>query len=83
MYKGKIVNFELLYVDGEIYSDQYLADLTYHMIMTDIDSAVKEGHDAIIGLLLMDGRSEEHTSELQSLGYISYAVFCLDRKSVV
>ena len=28
-------------------------------------------------------RSEEHTSELQSLDHISYAVFCLDRKSVV
>ena len=28
-------------------------------------------------------RSEEHTSELQSLRVISYAVFCLDRKSVV
>ena len=28
-------------------------------------------------------RSEEHTSELQSLTAISYAVFCLDRKSVV
>ena len=28
-------------------------------------------------------RSEEHTSELQSLLGISYAVFCLDRKSVV
>ena len=28
-------------------------------------------------------RSEEHTSELQSLACISYAVFCLDRKSVV
>ena len=28
-------------------------------------------------------RSEEHTSELQSLRTISYAVFCLDRKSVV
>ena len=26
---------------------------------------------------------EEHTSELQSLCVISYAVFCLDRKSVV
>src|ERR1043165_316761 len=25
----------------------------------------------------MDGRSEEHTSELQSRGLISYAVFCL------
>ena len=28
-------------------------------------------------------RSEEHTSELQSPVVISYAVFCLDRKSVV
>ena len=28
-------------------------------------------------------RSEEHTSELQSRLVISYAVFCLDRKSVV
>ena len=28
-------------------------------------------------------RSEEHTSELQSPLNISYAVFCLDRKSVV
>src|SRR3546814_4158445 len=26
------------------------------------------------------GRSEEHTSELQSLMRISYAVFCLDKK---
>src|SRR3546814_9834070 len=27
------------------------------------------------------GRSEEHTSELQSLMLISYAVFCLNKKS--
>src|SRR3546814_5679586 len=27
-----------------------------------------------------NGRSEEHTSELQSLMRISYAVFCLDKK---
>src|SRR3546814_5596526 len=27
-----------------------------------------------------DGRSEEHTSELQSLMSISYAVFCLKKK---
>src|SRR3546814_10556206 len=32
----------------------------------------------IIGLL---GRSEEHTSELQSLMRISYAVFCLKKKT--
>src|SRR3546814_7697704 len=29
---------------------------------------------------LMDDRSEEHTSELQSLMRISYAVFCLKKK---
>src|SRR3546814_4411153 len=29
---------------------------------------------------LADGRSEEHTSELQSLVRISYAVFCLKKK---
>src|SRR3546814_2611689 len=31
--------------------------------------------------LIMDGRSEEHTSELQSLMRISYAVFCLKKKT--
>src|SRR3546814_9696918 len=31
-------------------------------------------------LLLFLGRSEEHTSELQSLMRISYAVFCLKKK---
>src|SRR3546814_8194864 len=30
---------------------------------------------------LHDGRSEEHTSELQSLMRISYAVFCLKKKN--
>src|SRR3546814_2557033 len=29
----------------------------------------------------LDGRSEEHTSELQSLMRISYAVFCLTKKN--
>src|SRR3546814_2792009 len=31
-------------------------------------------------LVANDGRSEEHTSELQSLMRISYAVFCLKKK---
>src|SRR3546814_1574953 len=30
---------------------------------------------------IVDGRSEEHTSELQSLMRISYAVFCLKKKN--
>src|SRR3546814_18762251 len=37
--------------------------------------AVEVGHPAAAG-----GRSEEHTSELQSLMRISYAVFCLKKK---
>src|SRR3546814_1733043 len=33
-----------------------------------------------LALALIDRRSEEHTSELQSLMRISYAVFCLKKK---
>src|SRR3546814_6660812 len=45
-----------------------------------------DGHDAIFARI-RDGwhrahdRSEEHTSELQSLMRISYAVFCLKKKT--
>src|SRR3546814_6912099 len=48
---------------------------------------VKPGHlvrqrysDADIGRAKANARSEEHTSELQSLMRISYAVFCLKKK---
>src|SRR3546814_7264368 len=33
--------------------------------------------------LLKAARSEEHTSELQSLMRISYAVFCLTKKNII
>src|SRR3546814_7285078 len=40
-----------------------------------------EGRDGEAGSALTGGiRSEEHTSELQSLMRISYAVFCLKKK---
>ena len=32
--------------------------------------------------VLLDERSEEHTSELQSRPHISYAVFCLKKKKI-
>src|SRR3546814_8712501 len=38
-------------------------------------------HDFVI-CLGYKGRSEEHTSELQSLMRISYAVFCLNKKTL-
>src|SRR3546814_9253198 len=37
--------------------------------------------DGIRGTLVLAIRSEEHTSELQSLMRISYAVFCLQKKN--
>src|SRR3546814_3750496 len=42
--------------------------------------AVLAGALVLFGLILFGGRSEEHTSELQSLMRISYAVFCLKKK---
>src|SRR3546814_4947644 len=38
------------------------------------------GRSSCCSVRLMNGRSEEHTSELQSLMRISYAVFCLKKK---
>src|SRR3546814_5501978 len=38
---------------------------------------------AILVVSAADGRSEEHTSELQSLMRISYAVFCLKKKKSI
>src|SRR3546814_8177768 len=44
-----------------------------------------DADDDVFGLvdagLASSGRSEEHTSELQSLMRISYAVFCLKKKT--
>src|SRR3546814_8131444 len=43
-------------------------------------ATVPVGADAVPGLVeVMKSRSEEHTSELQSLMRISYAVFCVEK----
>src|SRR3546814_10240329 len=43
-------------------------------------SHLEENERMIITMVLDEVRSEEHTSELQSLMRISYAVFCLKKK---
>src|SRR3546814_5128709 len=43
--------------------------------------AGRHGRKTGAGVYLYDERSEEHTSELQSLMRISYAVFCLKKKN--
>src|SRR3546814_10845821 len=69
--------------DGDYGSDPNILD-------TDSDAeeyialAGTRGFEAPAGItadrITIDGRSEEHTSELQSLMRISYAVFCLKKK---
>src|SRR3546814_10283169 len=50
--------------------------------MTNIDKFSKDGtYDNISKKEKLMLRSEEHTSELQSLMRISYAVFCLQKKT--
>src|SRR3546814_6472761 len=58
-------------------SRQYLAD--QEMPATN-SGDLKIGEDAIDTTNIV--RSEEHTSELQSLMRISYAVFCLKKKKI-
>src|SRR3546814_8713727 len=43
---------------------------------------LRRGFDSLVQMSngIADARSEEHTSELQSLMRISYAVFCLKKK---
>src|SRR3546814_10203714 len=46
-----------------------------------IEDRAREVGDRKAGQQLLPARSEEHTSELQSLMRISYAVFCLKKKN--
>src|SRR3546814_10014231 len=48
----------------------------------DIDDIVAVAFDKGLAAVIVSNRSEEHTSELQSLMRISYAVFCLKKKQI-
>src|SRR3546814_6474558 len=56
-----------------IYASAYMASLERHYECSVCKTIWRRRTDA-------SGRSEEHTSELQSLMRISYAVFCLTKK---
>src|SRR3546814_7463839 len=49
--------------------------------MRAVPGSLREGAYAL-GMSRLQTRSEEHTSELQSLMRISYAVFCLKKKNI-
>src|SRR3546814_9526357 len=58
-----------------------LAQLKLHSTDLGHVASEHEKHVDFIVELLTHSRSEEHTSELQSLLRISYAVFCLKKKT--
>src|SRR3546814_8938756 len=49
-------------------------------LLDNFHKADRRGRSAPLNLVLTETRSEEHTSELQSLMRISYAVFCLNKQ---
>src|SRR3546814_950294 len=61
---------------------RYLPILRYPPIFTQfIENLFDLMYPAAVPFFREFGRSEEHTSELQSLMRISYAVFCLKKKN--
>src|SRR3546814_10412308 len=55
--------------------------VTRTLTLLDGRRVVGSGMSPAVDVNLLPQRSEEHTSELQSLMRISYAVFCLNKKT--
>src|SRR3546814_4673876 len=53
---------------------------TFGVLHTNTDAQVITAFADVIPRLYAAGRSDEHTSELQSLMRLSYAVYCLKKK---
>src|SRR3546814_10065207 len=63
-------------------SDLITPSKAFMPVAQKLDEALKKKDTAALQAAIAEGqaRSEEHTSELQSLMRISYAVFCLKKK---
>src|SRR3546814_8750971 len=59
-----------------------LIERVMRIIIADAERAVRDekSYEDLLAMVSSPTRSEEHTSELQSLMRISYAVFCLQKK---
>src|SRR3546814_7250978 len=63
-------------------NDQLAARKRGHLVLNGLDRAAPPAqHKSVLCIASKLERSEEHTSELQSLMRISYAVFCLKKKN--
>src|SRR3546814_10642772 len=76
MYPALVSQFVLMMLATSIMSEISAEELT--AIGYQIQSQTFRGFEVYLVIAVI--RSEEHTSELQSLMRISYAVFCLKKK---
>src|SRR3546814_257672 len=70
---------------GFDHADYILSGLPFSTLPNGVGPAIARETQAALrtgGAFLEIGRAEEHTSELQSLMRISYAVFCLKKKKL-
>src|SRR3546814_5285414 len=73
------LDIDLLYYDLSVEN----RDKTEDKVTVESAEAIKKhGVGVKCATITPDERSEEHTSELQSLMRISYAVFCLKKKTI-
>src|SRR3546814_4633926 len=74
---------ERIRLAGAIIGDTRLADALHRVERANAGAPITffEATTAAAFLAMVETRSEEHTSELQSLMRISYAVFCLKKKT--
>src|SRR3546814_6297133 len=70
----------MLQQDIKLQLSQYITDPIVSVIVTSFNSTFSQQVRIVGATEKPASRSEEHTSELQSLMRISYAVFCLKKK---
>src|SRR3546814_8912490 len=70
-FEGRLVGRDVDRAGGRVLAVKRPLRSAQHFDLRDVEEVEGRGSDA---------RSEEHTSELQSLMRISYAVFCLKKK---
>src|SRR3546814_7181230 len=66
--------------DSDTIMDLFVAPIMYRILFQSEPMTMEHARELIQSCLDTVRRSEEHTSELQSLMRISYAVFCLKKK---
>src|SRR3546814_5462272 len=75
-----IVRNQCRHQEGIAFGHELCRFLVNEVAMLDSPHAACDGSPNGLRRIRMCSRSEEHTSELQSLMRISYAVFCLKKK---